>query len=152
VRALNERWEVFGGLDWARDTFAGFESQTVASAGATDIAVDSERRLLTSDGGLTYTWEDRVSPELDVNFAEALVGLAWDWQISSTAKFPPRLMLYPTFDTSDDWRAVSLAALESAVNHWLALRLGLDPRYRNLPIGDAKSTDTTSSASVVLNV
>ena len=35
VRALGKRWEAFGGLAWAKDPFAGFDSQTVASAGAT---------------------------------------------------------------------------------------------------------------------
>ena len=34
VRALSPRWEAFAGLAWARDPFAGFDSQTVGSAGA----------------------------------------------------------------------------------------------------------------------
>ncbi len=60
-------------------------------------------------------------------------------------------MFYPNFDTSSDWRLTSMTAIEAAVNSWLALRFGYDLRHRNEPVGDAKSTDATSTASVVFN-
>ncbi len=151
VRKLSARWEAFGGLAWARDPFAGFDSQTVASAGATYIAVESARHLLTFDMGLAYTWEDRVPPAADVDFAGGLLGLSWEWMLGENSKLVERLVFLPNFDDSDDWRLTSMTALEAAVNSWLALRLGFDIRYRNQPIGDADSTDTTSTASVVFN-
>jgi putative salt-induced outer membrane protein len=159
VRKLGERWEAFGGLAWAKDPFAGFDSQTVASVGATYIAINSERHLLSFDAGLTYTWEDQISPVApaptisteSIDFAGGLLGLKWDWKLSDNATFLQRLVLLPNFDETSDWRLNSTTALEAAVNSWLAVRLGLDVRYRNEPIGDAKSTDTTSTASVVFN-
>ena len=151
VRKLSTRWEAFGGLAWARDPFAGFDSQTVASAGATYLAVESKRHLLTLDAGLAYTWEDRVPPEEDVNFAGGLLGLSWEWTLSKNSKLVERLVFLPNFDDSGDWRLNSMTALEAAVNSWLALRLGYEIRHRNQPIGDADSTDTTSTASVVFN-
>ena len=151
VRKLRTRWEAFGGLAWARDPFAGFDSQTVASAGATYLAVESKRHLLTLDAGLAYTWEDRVPPAEDVNFAGGLLGLSWEWMLSENSKLVERLVFLPNFDDSGDWRLNSMTALEAAVNSWLALRLGFDIRHRNQPIGDADSTDTTSTASVVFN-
>ena len=151
VRKLSTRWDAFGGLAWAKDPFAGFDSQTVASAGATYLAVESKRHLLTLDAGLAYTWEDRVPPAEDVDFAGGLLGLGWEWTLSKNSKLVERLVFLPNFDDSSDWRLNSMIALEAAVNSWLALRLGFDLRYRNQPIGDADSTDTTSTASVVLN-
>ena len=151
VRKLSTRWEAFGGLAWAKDPFAGFDSQTVASAGATYMAVESERQLLSFDMGLAYTWEDRVPPAEDVDFAGGLLGLSWEWTLSKNSKLVERLVFLPNFDDSGDWRLNSMTALEAAVNSWLALRLGFDIRYRNQPIGDADSTDTTSTASVVFN-
>ncbi len=151
VRKLNDRWEAFGGLAWAKDTFAGFDSQTVVSAGATYLAVQSDRHLLTFDMGLAYTWEDRIPPAEDMNFIGGLFGLGWEWKISESAKLTERLVFLPNFDTTSDWRLSSMTAIEAAVNSWLALRFGFDVRYRNEPIGDAKSTDTTSTASVVFN-
>ena len=159
VRKLSSRWDAFGGLAWAKDPFAGFDSQIIASVGATYLAVESERHLLSFDLGLTYTWEDQISPVApaptiltnSIDFAGGLLGLKWDWTLSDNAKFLQRLVLLPNFDETSDWRLNSTTALEAAVNSWLALRLGLDVRYRNEPIGDAKSTDTTSTASVVFN-
>jgi putative salt-induced outer membrane protein len=149
VRSLGNRWETFGGLAWSKDQFAGFDSQTVASAGATYIAIESERHTLKFDAGLSYTWEGRVPPAEDVDFTGGLLGLDWQWQIGANSKLTQTLAFVPNFDASDDWRLQSVTAIEAAVNSWLALRFGYDVRHRNQPIGDADSTDTTSTASVV---
>ena len=157
VRALGKRWEAFGGLAWAKDPFAGFDSQTIASIGATYIAIESERHLLKIDGGLTHTWEDQISPVApaptvftdSISFAGALLGLSWDWQLGKNSKLTERLVYLPNFDDSADWRLTSLTAIEAAVNDWLALRFGYDIRHRNQPVGNADKTDTTSTASVV---
>ena len=159
VRALGKRWEAFGGLAWAKDPFAGFDSQAIASIGATYIAIESERHLLKFDGGLTHTWEDQISPVApaptvftdSISFAGALLGLSWDWQLGKNSKLTERLVYLPNFDDSADWRLTSLTAIEAAVNEWLALRFGYDIRHRNQPIGNADKTDTTSTASVVFN-
>jgi len=114
VRTLSARWEAFGGLAWAKDPFAGFDSQTVASAGATYLAVESARHLLSFDMGLAYTWEDRVPPEEDVDFAGGLLGLSWEWTLSKNSKLVERLVFLPNFDDSGDWRLNSMTALEAA--------------------------------------
>jgi putative salt-induced outer membrane protein len=159
VRALGKRWEAFGGLAWAKDPFAGFDSQSIASIGATYIAIESERHLLKIDGGLTNTWEDQISPVApaptvftdSISFAGVLLGLSWDWQLGKNSKLTERLVYLPNFDDSADWRLTSLTAIEAAVNDWLALRFGYDIRHRNQPVGNADKTDTTSTASVVFN-
>lgn len=151
VRKLAKRWDLYGGLAWAKDPFAGFESQSVASAGAIYTAVESERHLLSFDMGLAYTWESRVPPNEDVDFAGGLFGLSWEWKLGANSKLVERLVFLPNFDDSADWRLTSLTAIEAAVNDWLALRFGYEIRHRNEPIGDAEGTDTTSTASVVLN-
>ncbi|MCG6949478.1 MAG: DUF481 domain-containing protein [Acidobacteria bacterium] len=151
VRSLSGRWEVFGGLAWARDPFAGFDSQTLATTGATYHAVKTERHQLSFDMGLSYTWEDRVPPSEDVDFFGGILGLSWEWKLGESSKLVERLVLIPNFDDSDDWRVASDTAIEADVNQWLALRFGFGIRHRNQPIDDAESTDTTSKASVVFN-
>jgi putative salt-induced outer membrane protein len=105
VRKLSTRWEAFGGLAWARDPFAGFDSQTVAMAGATYITVESKRHLLKLDAGLAYTWESRVPPAEDVDFAGGLLGLSWEWRLGANSKFTERFVFHPNFDDSADWRS-----------------------------------------------
>jgi putative salt-induced outer membrane protein len=159
VRSLSARWEAFGGLAWAKDPFAGYDSQTVAAVGATYKAVETERHVLSFDGGFTYTWEDQITPPApeptdvteSISFAGGLVGLSWDWQIGKTSKLTERLVFLPNFDDSADWRLNSITAIEAAINDWLALRFGFDVRHRNQPIEGAEKTDTTSTASVVFN-
>jgi putative salt-induced outer membrane protein len=151
IRSLGKNWEAFGGLQWSKDPFAGFDSQTVASVGATYIAIDSERTQLAFDGGLAYTWEDQISPEAQVDYLGGLFALTWEWKLGEKSKLVERLAFYPNFDDSADWRLTSVTAIEASVNSWLALRFGYDIRHRNQPIGDADSTDTTSTASVVFN-
>jgi putative salt-induced outer membrane protein len=149
IRSLGKKWEGFGGLQWSKDPFAGFDSQTVASVGATYFAIDSERTVLAFDGGLAYTWEDQISPVAQVDYLGGLFGLTWEWHLGEKSKLVERLVFYPNFDDSADWRLTSVTAIEASVNSWLALRFGYDIRHRNQPIGDADSTDTTSTASVV---
>jgi putative salt-induced outer membrane protein len=151
VRKLSDRWETFGGLAWAKDTFAGYDSQTVATVGATYLAVESNRHLLKFDGGFAYTWEDQVSPDQKVDFAGGILGLLWEWKLGENSKLVERLVFLPNFDNSSDWRLTSLTTIEAAINSWLALRFGYDIRHRNQPVGDNKSTDTTTTASVVFN-
>ncbi len=115
------------------------------------LAVESERHLLKFDGGFAYTWEDQVDPEQQVDFAGGILGLLWEWKLGANSKLVERLVFLPNFDNSSDWRLTSLTTIEAAVNSWLALRFGYDIRHRNQPIGDADSTDTTSTASVVFN-
>jgi putative salt-induced outer membrane protein len=149
VRKLSERWEAFGGLAWAKDPFTGYDSQTVASLGATYIAIDGERNKLAFDGGLAYTWEDQVNPDATVDYLGGLFGLTWELKLGEKSKLVERLVFLPNFDNSTDWRLTSFTAIEADVNSWMALRFGYDIRHRNLPIGDADKTDTTSTASVV---
>ncbi|MEJ2188768.1 MAG: DUF481 domain-containing protein [Acidobacteriota bacterium] len=149
TRKLAERWEGFGGLAWSRDPFSGFDAQTVASVGAIYTAVDGKRNHLSFDGGLAYTWENRVPPAEDVDYFGGLLGLSWELKIGEHSKLTERFVYFPNFDDGSDWRIDSATALESSVNSWLALKLGFILRYRHQPIDDAKSTDTTSTASVV---
>jgi putative salt-induced outer membrane protein len=151
VRTLGKRWEAFGGLQWSKDPFAGFDSQTVVSVGGTFLAVESDRHHLAFDMGLAYTWEDQISPVDEIAYGGGIFGLAWEWKLGESSKLIERLMYYPNFDNSTDWRATSVTAIEAAINSWLALRFGYDLRYRNEPIGDADNIDTTSTASVVFN-
>jgi putative salt-induced outer membrane protein len=148
-RALGERWELFGGLSAEKDEFAGFEMLLLAEAGVTYKALVGPKHHLSFDAGLTWTDENRIEPEPDVDFMGAVLGLDYEWKISDNSSIIQALDFYPNFDESSDWRLTSMTALQSAVNSWLAVKLGYEVRYRNQPIGDNDDTDTTSTASVV---
>ncbi len=148
-RALNDRWSLFAGLSWAKDTFGGFDSRSIAEAGAEYLLFKNDKHTLSADAGLTWTDEDRIEPNPDVSYMGAVLGLAYEWKISDNASFTQLLAFYPNFEESSDWRLNSDTGLQAAVNSWLAVKLGFGVRYRNKPIDDNEDTDTTSSASVV---
>lgn len=150
TRNLNDHWSVFAGLSGEKDEFAGIDFRTVAEAGATYTAIDTERVSLRFDGGLTHTDEDRLPPEEDVSFLGGLAAAHLAWTISETATLTEDLTYFPNFDDSADWRLASITALEASLTDLFALRFSYEYRFRNEPIGDNDDTDTTTKASLVL--
>ena len=154
MRALSERWEFFAGLSAEKDPFAGFDLRAVVESGVTYHALLGPKHLLSFDGGLTWTDEDRIS-EQDVSYFGGVAGLNYEWKISDNASLTERLLFYPNFDESSDWRLSSDTGLQVSMTSLLAVRLGYEFRYRNEPLLEAApdqykdSTDTTTKASLV---
>jgi putative salt-induced outer membrane protein len=151
LRKLGERWDAFFGLSGARDEFAGYKLQLIAETGVTYHALMGPRHFLSFDGGLTYTDEDRIVPNPDVSYLGGILGLDYEYKFSDNASFTQAVDFYPNFDDSDDWRVFAETGLTASITDLLGLKLGYIYRYRNQPIGDAKSTDTTTTMSVVMN-
>ena len=159
-RALNDRWSLFAGLSWAKDTFSGFDSRTIAEAGAEYIAVKTDKHTLSFDAGLTWTSEDQIyfneitqrEDTETVDWFGGIAGLKWDWAFSKNASLAQRLLYYPNFDDSSDWRLASDTAVKAALTDLMALQFSYLVRYRNQPIDDTyDDTDTTTKVSVVFN-
>jgi putative salt-induced outer membrane protein YdiY len=149
-RKIAKRWDVFGGLSFAKDEFAGFDLRTLVEAGVTYHALMGPKHHLSFDGGLTYTDEDRIDPNPDESWPGAVVGLAYEYKFSEKSSLTQTINFFPNFDESDDWRVNAETGLTAALTDLLGLKFGYIYRYRNLPIGDAESTDTTTTMSVVL--
>jgi len=150
-RSLGARWELFGETSAERDEFAGFDLRWIVAAGGTLHAVASAKHKLDLDAGLTWTDENRLPPAEDVSYVGALAGLTWEWQLSERSSFRERLVAYPNFETSSDWRAESLTSLEAALTDRLALSVGYEVRFANEPVDDLEDTDTTTRVALVLN-
>jgi putative salt-induced outer membrane protein len=158
-RSLNDRWSLFAGLSWARDTFGGFENRYIAEAGAEYLAVKTDRHTLSFDAGLTWTSEDQIRYDelTETEFTESVdwlggvAGLKWDWAFSKSASLGERLLYYPNFDDTSDWRIASETAVTADLTKLLALQFSYLVRYRNQPIDDREKTDTTTKVSVVMS-
>ena len=78
---------------------------------------------LDFDAGVTWTDEEPVFlPGLD--YFGAVAGATYAWKINEVASFRERLVLYPNFDESDDWRLRSETSLDAALAASWALRVG----------------------------
>jgi len=159
LRELSKRWSVFAGLSWARDPFSGFENRYLVEGGAEVLAIKTDRQKLSFDVGLTWTSEDQIlfDDATGTNFNETVdwiggvAGLSWEWKFSKSASLTERLLYYPNFDDSADWRLGSDTAVKADLTKLLALQFSYLVRYRNQPIDDLEKTDTTTKASVVLS-
>ncbi len=149
TRALDARPELFLGVSFEQDEFAGIDLRALVEAGVILNVKETEEQSLRFDLGLTWTDEDRTEPEPDSSDLGAILGLRYERKISETADFSQVLTFFPNFGESDDWRAESLTALTVAVSERLAVQLGYEVRYRNQPIGDRDDTDTSAKASVL---
>jgi putative salt-induced outer membrane protein YdiY len=155
-RALGDRWELFGGLSGEKDQFAGFDLRLLAEAGLVYKALLGPTHFLSFDGGLTYTDEDRLDPTPDESWFGGVLGLAYEWKITDTTSLTERLLFYPNFEESSDWRLASDTGIQAAISSMLALKFSYEYRYRNEPLvladgAVADSTDTTTRFSVVFN-
>lgn len=149
VRALESGPELFAGVSFEQDEFSGIDLRTLVEAGVSLTAKDTEKDLLRFDLGVTWTDEDRVPPAADFDGLGAILGLRYDRKISENADFSQTLTYFPSFEESDDWRAEAVSALTAALNERLAVQVGYEVRYRNLPVGDRDDTDTSSKVSLV---
>ena len=159
LRQLNERWSVFAGLSWARDPFSGFDARYIGEVGVEYLTVSTDHHKLSVDFGLTWTSEDQIRFDdatqeesiETVDWLGAVLGLKWEWAFSKSASLSERLVYFPNFDTTADWRVGSDTAVTASLTKLLALQFSYLVRYRNQPIDDLEKTDTTTKASVVLN-
>ena len=79
----------------------------------------------------------------------ALAGVAWAWKISAGATFRERLLYFPNFDTSDDWRFSSETSLDAAVAASWALRVSYLYTRDNLPAPGFEKVDGATAVSIV---
>ena len=155
-RALSDRFDLFGGLSFEQDEFAGLDMRLLAEAGVAYKLLLGPEHFLSVDAGLTYTDENRLDPAPDEAWFGGVLGLAYEWKITDTTSFTERVLFYPNFEESSDWRLSSDTGIQTAISSLLALKFGYEYRYRNEPLmladgGEADTTDTTTRFSVVLN-
>ncbi len=150
VRALNERWDLFGGVGAEKNVFAGYDLRVLTAVGATYKALLGPVHTLSFDGGLSWTTEEFVD-DTDNDYLGAILGLAYAWQISDTATLGERLVWNPNFDDSSDWTALSETSLTASIRSNLAVKLGYLYRFDNRPLEGFDDTDTTTTASLVVS-
>ncbi len=149
-RALSERFELFAGVSYEKNEFAGFDSRAIVEAGAIYRVLTGPVHELSFDGGLTWTTEEPVISAVgDDDWMGAVAGLQYVWNISDRAKFGERFLFYPNFDTSDDWRLSSETYVEASLAASWALRVSYLYLRDNLPPLGFEETDSTTAASLV---
>lgn len=132
---VSERFFVFGGADWMRNTFAGIKSRLLLSAGAGNTWVENDRVTFKTSYGITYTFEEDVvdNPFTKQNFPGARFAYEYAHTLSSTTDFSSTFKGDWNLDTTDDVRFDLTNSLSVSINSWLALKPSLTLQWRNDP-------------------
>jgi hypothetical protein len=134
-RALGERFFVFGGADWLRNTFAGIDSRFLVAAGGGNIWKDTEDTRFRTNFAATYTFQSDVvkNPFLNTNFPGVRAGWEFWHRLTSTTEFDSRLVGDLNLDETDDTRLDFTNSLAVSISSALALKPSLQVLWRNLP-------------------
>ncbi|MEP0774085.1 MAG: DUF481 domain-containing protein [Acidobacteriota bacterium] len=136
------------GIAWERDRFAGIDSRSILDAGlkwTPELDVDIAFSALVA---ATYTREDQVGAASD-GFLGALVKADAGYVITESARATASAAVYPNFEATRAWRAVSTAGLQASLSSQLALKLAYEYRYNNRPPAGFRKADTATVLSLV---
>jgi putative salt-induced outer membrane protein len=148
-RKLSERWALFSAVSAEHDAFAGYDLRGVLELGASYSALRGPVHELSLDAGLSWTTEDRIAGE-DQDFMGGVFGLKYGWHPRKGTVVGQKLVWYPNFDQTSDWRLTSETTLQAALSERLALKFGYQVRYDHEPVPGFDETDTTTTVSIVV--
>lgn len=136
------------GIAWERDRFAGIDSRSILDAGLKWTPELDATIAFSALVAATYTREDQIRAASD-GYLGALVKADVGYAITESARATASAAVYPNFETTRAWRAVSGAGLQASLSSRLALKLAYEYRYNNRPPAGFRKTDTATVLSLV---
>ena len=134
-RNFSEASFVFAGAGWDRNTFAGVDNRYgfVTGAGRTWFAEDT--RKLKTDLGLTYTLQDDVveNPDVDDSFMGVRGSYDYFRQLTGNTGFNSVLVADQNLNETSDLRADWTNSLSVAMSDRLALKASFQVLYDKTP-------------------
>jgi putative salt-induced outer membrane protein YdiY len=134
-RDLTERTFAFTGVGWERNTFAGFNSRTVAVVGAGGQWARGEEGEFRLGAGLTYTVQDDVTPdpERDDAFAGLQVTVDLLQQLTQGTEVEVAWVFDGNAQEPSDLRGDLLQSVSATLTNRLALKTTLQLKVDNDP-------------------
>ena len=152
IVAGRERYEldgphyVFGFARWEKDRFSGYDQQATAIGGYGRDLIDSERHLLSLEGGPGFR-HDRLDDGTREFRGVAYGAMAYEWAFSEHSSVEQELSVEAT---SENVTSRSLSSLTARINAHLALKLSHEVKDNSNPPDSADArTDQTTSASLL---
>jgi len=132
---LSERFFVLAGAGWERNLFSGLRSRLVAEAGFGYVILTDELTDFRARLGLTYTNNQEVvpNPDLQDNFAGGRLSWTLKRRLTDTAELVHDLVLDENLNQTEDFRADASLGLSVAISSRFALKVNYRLLYRNLP-------------------
>lgn len=132
---LTDRFFWYTEAGWDRNEFAGIENRYTGVGGLGNIWKNEERIKFRTDYGLTYTKQDDVieNPEVDDTF----LGFRFSWEykhkFGENTTYSNDLSLDENLDETSDFRGDMINSVAVSMNEHLALKVSLQWLYDNEP-------------------
>lgn len=151
-RRLRKHLQLTLGVRWERNRFAGLDFRQ-----GTDVSLLWEIRetptwKLRALGGLSVSREDPRGDRPQMDSFGGLLQVSGDAKLSETASWDGQVTFFPNFQDPDDYRFHGQVGLQAALNRHLGVRLGYDFKFDNEPVSGFETTDTATTAALVLQL
>ena len=153
-RKMGDRFLLFVGADWLRNTFAGIESRTLLAAGGGVVWAKAEKFSFKTDLGATYTFQEDVvtNPFLKTNFPGVRFSADLTRVLTTTTKWESILISDLNLDETQDVRIDLVNALSLSISSRLGLKPSLQVQWRNQPALTKLDLFTTSGQATTQTV
>jgi putative salt-induced outer membrane protein YdiY len=134
-RNLSEALFAFGGAGWDRNTFAGVNNRYAFVGGAGRAWFSEDTRHLKTDLGLTYTIQDDVveNPEVDDSFLGLRASYDYLRKLTDNTEFASLLVADQNLNETSDLRTDWTNSLTVAMSDRLALKTSYQLLYDKTP-------------------
>lgn len=149
-RNASERMFGFAGIGYERDTAQDLSGRASLSTGLGVHALNEKIYTLNLYGGVAYTVERQTNASTDRGF-EPLMGSEFKWQISDTAGFSNRIVIYPNAIGGGGKRITVQSELTTRITERIGLQIAALQKYRENVTDSHKHTDTSLFAGVTTN-
>lgn len=147
-RFLSTIMSLSSGIRLERDKFAGIDFRSIIDGGLGWRIVHEPRWTL--DGVTAIAWNhERPVVGIDHDDAGGVLQVLSRVPFGAAGDTTQRLTVYPNFTRSNAYRSEAEVTAQAAMNSHLALKLGYLVRYAHDPVPGFKTTDHTTTASVV---
>jgi putative salt-induced outer membrane protein YdiY len=134
-RKITDRFFWYAGAGWDRNRPAGIDNRYMAKGGVGNIWFDREDMKFQTDYALTYTDQEDVFEQPDVD--NKFVGLLFSWEylnkIGENTTYENLLGIDANLEETSDYRIDMINSVAVAINAHLALKLSLQWLYDNEP-------------------
>jgi putative salt-induced outer membrane protein YdiY len=151
-RRLRKRLQLTLGLHWERNRFAGLDSRQTVDVSVLWEVRETPTWKVRALGGLFLGREEPRGDRPIDNSVGGLLQVSSDARISETASWDGQVTLFPNFEDLDDYRVHGHLGVQAALNRHLGLRLACDLKLDHQPVAGFKTTDTATTASLVVQL
>jgi putative salt-induced outer membrane protein len=147
----------FAGAGWERNRFSGVENRYSTVAGVGTTWVDDDRTTFRTDYAVTYTKEDDVveNPDVEESYLGARLSSKYQRRFATNTTYGNDLVLDANADDTSDFRADMTNWLAASINDHLALKVSLQWLYDHQPalvvVPDPDGAGPLTSESVALD-